>query len=482
VRIAQTTVPVAPATARLRLVMVAVALIAVFAASLGIGVHALPGERLGVDEPQYWFTALSLAQDGDLDISDELAQRSWEQFTAVAPPVETVVLAGGRQVSPHDPLLPLLLAAPVAVGGWAAAKFMLAIVAGALAAVTVWTAVRRFAVPLPLAAAGVGIAACSAPLAVYGQQLYPELPAALACVLGVAVITGPVQRPQLALLGVAVVALPWLSVKYTPVAGILAALAALRWWRAGRRSDVLALSGTLAIAAALYLGVHQAVWGGWTVYASGDQFSDVGEFAVLGVDPDFLARIWRLWGLLLDWDFGLAAWQPAWLLMVPAIAAVVARPPPGFGAGTLMMPLLTGWLVATFLASTMYGWWWPGRHTVVVLPLAVLAVLCWLARCGTAVRAVAAVAGLIGVSTYAALLVDGWAGKVVWVYGYIHVDAPLYQALRPLLPAFHEKTDQLVWTALLILIAAGAALRARMHRAGELVRCTAGKTTPDRRW
>ncbi|MGH3786346.1 MAG: hypothetical protein ACRDRG_07265 [Pseudonocardiaceae bacterium] len=451
--------PAPPRAALLRLVMVAVAVIAVIAASLGIGVHALPGEHLGVDEPQYWFTALSLAEDRDLDISDELAQRRWGQFTEVAPPVETVVLAEGDQISPHDPLLPLLLAVPVAVGGWVAAKFTLALVAGMLAAAMVWTAVRRFGVPLPLAAIGVGIAACSAPLAVYGQQLYPELPAALACLLGVAAATGAARRPQLALLAVAVIALPWFSVKYTPVAVVLTALAALRWWRAGRRVDVLALGGAVVVAAAVYLVVHRAVWGGWTVYASGAQFSGVGEFAVLGVDSDFLSRIWRLWGLLIDWDFGLAAWQPAWLLVVPAVTAVVARPPRGLRAGVLVLPLLTGWLVATFLASTMFGWWWPGRHTVVVLPLAVLVVLCWLARCGPAVRVVAAVLGLIGVSTYAALLADGWAGKVVWVYGYIHVDAPLYQALRPLLPAFHEKTIQLIWVGVLVLSAA-AALRA----------------------
>ncbi|MDQ4105130.1 MAG: hypothetical protein M3186_15985 [Actinomycetota bacterium] len=452
--------PAPPRAGLLRLVMVAVAFIAVIAASLGIGVHALPGEHLGVDEPQYWFTALSLAEDGNLDISDELAQRRWEQFTDVAPPVETVVLADGDQISPHDALLPLLLAVPVAVGGWVAAKFTLALVAGALAAGMVWTAVRRFGVALPLAASGVGIASCSAPLAVYGQQLYPELPAALACLLAVAAVTGPLRRPQLTLLTVAVIALPWFSVKYTPVAAVLAALAALRWWQAGRRGDVLALGGALPVAAVLYLAVHRMVWGGWTVYASGDQFSDVGEFAVVGVDPDFLTRVWRLWGLLIDWDFGLAAWQPAWLLVVPAIAAVVARPPRRFEAGVLVLPLLTGWLVATFLASTMYGWWWPGRHTVVVLPLAVLVVLWWLSRSGPAVRVVAAVLGLVGVSTYAALLVDGWAGEVVWVYGYIHVDAPLYQALRPLLPAFHEKTIQLIWTAMLVLIAAGAAVQA----------------------
>ncbi|MGH3912069.1 MAG: hypothetical protein ACRDTC_01455 [Pseudonocardiaceae bacterium] len=440
-----------PVPHRLSAAMAAVALLAVLAAALGIGVASMPGAHLAVDEPQYLFTALSLAQDGNLDISDELAERRWRDFADIAPPVETLMLAGGRQVSPHDPLLPLLLAAPAGIGGWVGAKLTLALLAGALAATMVWTAVRRFAVPLSLAVTGVGIAAASAPLAVYGQQLYPELPAALVCLLGVAAVTGPSRRPQLALLAAAVVALPWLSVKYTPVAAALAGLAAWRWWRAGRRSDVLVLGAGLAGTAALYLVVHRLVWGGWTVYASGDHFEHTGEFAVIGVDPNYLERAWRLVGLLVDRDFGLVAWQPAWLLVVPAVAALVARPPRG--AAALALPLLAGWLVATFLAFTMHGWWWPGRQTVVVLPLALLAVLCWLARSGPVLRSVAAVLGLIGVSTYAALLVDGWSGEIVWVNGYTHVDAPLYQVLRTLLPVFLDDAAHLIWAAVLIALA-----------------------------
>ncbi|MGH3941750.1 MAG: hypothetical protein ACRDTG_24610 [Pseudonocardiaceae bacterium] len=454
------------ASHRLLPAMVAVALFAVLAAALGIGVAPMPDEHLAVDEPQYLFTALSLAQDGDVDISDELAEQRWRDFTDVAPPVETVALADGSQVSPHDPLLPVLLAAPVAAGGWVAAKLTMALLAGALAAATVWTAVRRFAVPLPLAATGVVIAAGSAPLAVYGQQLYPELPAALACLLGVAALTGPPRRLQLALLAAAVITLPWLSVKYTPVAAVLAGLAMWRWWRAGRRTEVVTLGAGLAVSAAIYLAVHRAVWGGWTVYASGDHFQDIGEFAVVGADPDYLFRTWRLVGLLIDRDFGLAVWQPAWLLVVPALAALAARPPRGTAA--LGWPLLAGWLVATFLALTMHGWWWPGRQTVVVLPLALLAVLCWLARSGSRVRTAAAVLGLAGMSTYVALLIDGYAGKIVWVShtldtGFSQSNAPVYQAVRLLLPGFQEYLGHLIWTAILVALALAAARHA-LHR------------------
>src|SRR4030095_243713 len=112
------TVHPAARTVTLSTAMVAVAVGAFIAAALGIGVRATFGAHVAVDETQYVLSALSLAEDGNLDISDELAQRRWGAFADVEPPVQTQVLGDGRQISPHDPLLPALLAVPVARGGW----------------------------------------------------------------------------------------------------------------------------------------------------------------------------------------------------------------------------------------------------------------------------------------------------------------------------------------------------------------------------
>ncbi len=149
--------------------VVAVAVLAALAAGAGIGVRGIVPAHVAVDEVQYLLTALSLAEDGDLDIADELAEQRWRPFADESPPVQTSVRPDGSQVSPHDPLLPLLLAVPMGLGGWVAAKAALALLAGLLAGLTLWVAVRRFAVPLPLAATGTALAATSAPLAVYGQ-------------------------------------------------------------------------------------------------------------------------------------------------------------------------------------------------------------------------------------------------------------------------------------------------------------------------
>ena len=449
--------PDRPAGAPLRRAMALVFLVAMAAAAVGIGVRATYGAHVAVDEVQYALTATSLIEDGDLDISDEWAEQRWRDFADEEPPTQTEVLAGGRQISPHDPLLPILLAVPTGLGGWIAAKLALAAMAGLLAALTLWLAVRRFRVDRRLAAVGVGLAFASAPLAVYGQQLYAELPAALAVIGGVAALTGTTRTRNLVLVAAAVTALPWLSIKYGLVAAAIAGIAAVRWLRAGQRREAAWYLAGLAAMGVAYLVIHRLVWGGWTVYASGDHFQESGEFGVIGFAPDYVGRSLRLVGLLADSDYGLVAWQPAWLLLVPAIAALAYRRPAGWIP--LAVPLAAGWLVATFVALTMHGYWSPGRQLVVVLPLALLAILWWLDRMPPALRWLGCVLAVAGVTTYGWLLADGYARRLTWVWEFHEVGAPTYQGLRAILPDYRGESFfalHLIWGAALIaLLVAG---------------------------
>ena len=105
------------------------------------------------------------------------------------------------------------------------------------------------------------------------------------------------------------------------------------------------------------------------MYVSADHFVDSGQLGVMGFSPDYWARTTRLVGLLLERSFGIAAWQPAWLLLGPAVAAALH-------VGSRRVPLLVavlavGWLNAAYVALTLAGWWVPGRQIVVVLPAAV---------------------------------------------------------------------------------------------------------------
>ena len=416
----------------LRLVLVATAAAVLALTAPGAGVRSTQGGQAAVDEPEYLLTALSLYEDRDLSIGDELRARRHQPFHQRPLPVQTSELPGGRALSPHDPLLPLLLAVPMGLGGWVAAKLTMAALAAALAALVVWTAVRRLGVPVPLAVGGTLALALSPPLSVYATQVYPEVPAALAATAGVAALLGPLRRGGLGVLVASVVALPWLSVKYVPVAAALAVTGLLQLRRRDETRALVAVAGTLVAAAVGYAVTHRLVYGGWTAYATGDHFETSGELAVVGSSPDYLGRSSRLVALFTDQDFGLIAWAPMWLLLPLAVGYVARRRPVGLG---VLVVLVAGWLTATFLALTMHGFWWPGRQLVVVLPVGLLVLLRWAAESLARTRWLMGL-GVVGVAAYAGLLVEGWVGELTWVHGM--ETAAGHGLLRVLLPHYRE--------------------------------------------
>jgi hypothetical protein len=439
-----------------------VGLVVALWAGIAIPARATVGARTTADEPQYLLSALSLAEDRDLAIDDELAAQRYRPFHEVTLPVQTQVLPDGHQVSPHDPLLPAILAVPMGLGGWAAAKATLAVLAGVLAALLVWTADRRFAVPLGVAALTVLAFGLAAPLTAYGTQVYPELPAALAVTVAIATATGPRRAAALVGFGLAVVALPWLGVKYAPVAVALAAVCAGLLVAERRRRAALGLLGGLAAAGVAYVVAHRLLYGGWTVYAAGDHFTG-GQLTVMGDHPDRLGRSRRLAGLLLDRGFGLAAWMPGYLLAVPAWAVMLRRRPPGWLV--LAAPLAAGWATATWVALTMHGWWWPGRQVVVVTPCLALAVAWWAGRV-RAVRPLVAAAGALGALTWAWLVVEVLRHQRTLIVDFEQTGNPWYRLWRAVLPDYrHPGLDDWLLSALwLVLLAAAAVVALRTER------------------
>jgi hypothetical protein len=437
-------------------------MLAVGGLAFAFGLLALParatyGARTTADEPQYLLSAQSLWEDRDLDIADELAAERWRDFHEAPLPVQTEPLPDGRTLSPHDPLLPALLAAPVGLAGWAGAKVALALVGGLLAALLVFTAHRRFGVPVTTAAVVVGATAVSPPLAAYASQVYPELPAALAVTAAVAAVTGPFDRRSRWAFGAAVVALPWLAVKYVPVAMVLAGAGLWRLWRRADTRAAAALVASFAAGGLAYVVVHRVLYGGWTVYAAGDHFAG-GELTVVGHDPDHLGRTRRVLGLLVDRDFGLLRWAPVWALAVPAVAAMVRRRPSG--TDVLLLPLAAGWAVATWVALTMHGWWWPGRQVVVVLPLAVLAVAWWAAQV-RGVASTAAALGALGALSWLWLLADvAVLDHRRLIIDFADTTNPVSRLWRLALPELRSTLagDWLRYGAWLALVGAGAAL------------------------
>jgi hypothetical protein len=119
----------------------------------------------------------------------------------------------------------------------------------------------------------------------------------------------------------------------------------------------------------------------------------------------------------------------------------------------------------------MQGFWWPGRQLVVVLPLALLLVLRWLADLRPLwTRLAAAGLALAGVAYYGAVLAAGYRGGTTWVAAPDRTD--LHPPMPWLLPDDRvlSAVDYLkltVWTVVaLAVLAAGAGGLARAVSAG----------------
>lgn len=437
--------------------MVLVAVVTTLVALPTGWIRATHGNQTSADEPHYLLTAASLAQDGDLDVANQVDEELYRSFHEQRLAPQAATQASGREVVPHDPGLAVVLAIPMHLGGWRAAKAVLAVLAGVLAAATLWLAVRRFDARLVPATIIIGLLCASAPVVVYGGQIYPEVPAALVLVGGVAAASAVSGwRSDLGTI-LAVVALPWLAVKYVPVAAALAVIHLVGRWRAGDRRTVAWSLGALGAAGIAYAAAHMAWYGGLTVYAAGDFFQANGsQLSVVGTRPDYLARSVRVVGLWVDRDFGIGMWQPAWLLGVGGLAWVAGRRRDNWALVVVIVGV--GWLTATFVALTMRGWWFPGRQVIVVLPLVAVAIASWASQHRT-VAILASGLGLAGLVTTAWLVLDGLAQRLTLIVDFALAGSPVLALARLTGPDYMDVTAWTwvahgTWLAVLALVGA----------------------------
>jgi len=112
---------------------------------------------------------------------------------------------------------------------------------------------------------------------------------------------------------------------------------------------------------------------------------------------EFGDRIYRLWGLLIDRRFGVARWAP--VLVLPGLV-LLARDDSRM---RLVLGLIGAQvLIATFVAITMMGWWFPGRTLATVFPLLPIPLVVAVAGGATAWRVALAVLGAYSVAASSA--------------------------------------------------------------------------------
>ena len=228
--------------------------------------------------------------------------------------------------------------------------------------------------------------------------------------------------------------------------------------RGGRRRAALALGGGPAAAALVFLGAHQALYGGVTPYAAGSYLVG-GELTVVGSDPDYLGRGAAWWAC---WSTATSAWRPGsrpgcwssspsplwlarrprgWAALCPAAcnrlaggdlrrvhdAGLVVPRPPGGGRAA------RGGAGDRLVAQG------GGRHPGITLAL-----------------------GAVGVLAYAWVAVEGALGHIAWVVDLQDTANPLYRAWSAALPDYLDVTAATwvlhwTWAAALVALAVLAA-------------------------
>lgn len=360
------------------------------------------------DEPYYLLVTHSLAYDFDAELTNNYAAQDSLAFMDRALEAQPHDPRGpeGEMYSRHNVLLPALLAPAYRVGGKHGALAVMCLFAAALAWITLRLARHFFADRPGPTLIAYFILAFSAPLLLYSQQIWVEVPAALLLAIALDAVwtidPGRVRswRPWLPIL-LPIALLPLLKIRFLLVAGPILLLLAWRLGRRSRRLVILALGGSgllaLSILAFNYLRFGNVL-----------KYHDLGRLSFYWSE---LGRYPRgLTGLLFDSAFGLFAAAPIWALL---FAPGRDKRKPLLQLAGVMAP----YTLLLVPRSEWYGAWSPPfRYGCVALALLALVLVPALERRrGSGARLV------LGALTSATTLLSAlWIARPGWTYNIAH--------------------------------------------------------------
>ena len=441
--------------------------------AFSVGIRATNGASITGDEPFYLLTTQSLLEDGDLDLRNQHETRSYETFFDHPDGLwkQSRPAPDGRLLSPHNPGLSVLVAPGFALGGLGGAQAQLLLIAAATMALAFVLAARLTGLRAMswLAALGVGLSAVAF---VHSTEVYPEVPAALALILSLLVVT---KRGELTALdglwaAAALSAMCWLGVKYAPLAVLVAAYFLLRADGAGRAT----LVGLGLASAAAFVWFHLETFGSLTPYSVNVVYAGQSTVEVFGRHVELGDRFYRLWGLFVDRRFGIGRWAPLLLAAIPGLVLLARRDAPH----RLVLGLIvTQLLIATFVAITMMGWWFSGRTLMTVLPLFTLPLAVAAAAAPAPVRAAIVALAAYGTAITAGLAHAGHSGEIRIAVDPFDMNFPPFQAVSWLFPDYRAWTIEtwgltVFWLALagLSLLVASRPVRHQVQRVALVLR------------
>ena len=444
-----------------RLIAIAIVCLGIYALFIPRIMAAL--NPLTGDEPFYVMTALSLAQDGDLDESNNYARgdyrsfyppdplpagwEGWPAFPRELPPHPAHSVRPGLY-SKHGLGVALLIALPYLLGGRIATILFLNLIA-ALVAVNMVLLARRYGfgwlaatlLTLPFVFAN--------PLMSYAYLIFPEIFAALALIYAFRRARERENNGwQWFGIGCALATLPWLHARFIPAVLGLAAILIGGWLR--ERSWRRRLAGLLPpfFSAIALLGYYVAIYG--KPFPSAEDHAGF-NYPLEIVNAGF--------GLFLDEQWGLLIHAPIYLLAAVSLGVLwrVRR-----GEAGALLAVVLPYLALVAFYRVWWGEWGPAaRYLAPIAPLMIAPIACWASRVHRALVGVAVVIlGIPGLLIMGGFLAapqlmynqpDGHnALFTAWAAHFDRIWPKVLPSFQPY--AFSPVNDRTLWSLALFLI------------------------------
>ena len=397
-----------------------------------IDIRATNGSSITADEPFYIVTTQSIIEDRDIDLNNQYEEKKYREWFDHPNELwsQSALTQDGRLLSPHNTGLSVFL-----VPGFLSAKLtgtqIQMLVTTALTFAVAYLLTLRLTGSLFFSWISTFIVGITPTAFVYSTEIYPEVPAGLALLLSLLIVTRQNTlgiRDSLIVL-ILMNAMIWLGIKYAPLTLIVCIVLLLRTTWVNRVMFVFLGCGSVLF----YSWFHIINFGGLTPYAVNLIYAGSSSVEIFQQHVSVVDRIYRIWGLFIDARFGIARWGFVLFLVIPGMYLMTLRGSKHqIIAGLIAIQILIG----TFVVITMMGWWFPGRTLVTVLPLMIIPIVCILQVASKMIHVVFATLSIYTVIVTTTLALAGHAKEIRIAVDPFDISSPLFQSLSIIFPNY----------------------------------------------